>query len=113
MNQDAFNFYRPVRASNGKALAEAGMKKVLDKEIKAWLALAEDRALKLAASGIMFTIEDLYDTVGRPPRHFNTAGALLNKLARQGKIQWTGQVIRSSIPSRRNAIVRFWKGALV
>lgn len=109
MMQTAFTF-ACYKATNGKALGEAGMNEVLAKEIEAWKILAEDRVLKLAASGIMFTIEDVYDAVGRPPRHFNSAGALLGNLAKAGKIQATGQVMSSSAPSRHNSLVRFWKG---
>ncbi len=109
MIQSAFTF-ACYKATNGKALGEAGMNKVLAKEIEAWKALATDRALKLADSGIMFTIEDVEDTVGPPPRHFNSAGALMHQLARQGKIESTGQVMSSSKTSRRGGMVRFWRG---
>lgn len=107
--QTAFTF-ACYKATNGKALGEAGMNKVLAKEIEAWKILAEDRVLKLAASGIMFTIEDVEDTVGPPPRHFNSAGALMHTLARKGKIEWTGQMMPSSKASRRGSLVRFWRG---
>lgn len=112
MIQSAFTF-ACYKATNGKTLGEAGMNKVLAKEIEAWKALATDRAAKLAGSGIMFTIEDIEDAVGPPPRHFNSAGALLHTLARQGKIQWTGQVMQSSKPSRRGGIIRFWRGVTI
>lgn len=95
----------------GLGLKDAGTKKVWDKELEAWKHLAIAAALKLAREGFEFTIEDIYIKVGKPPRHFNSAGALLARLVAKGApIEWTGRVIRSTIPSRHAALIRVWRG---
>ncbi len=95
----------------GRELGAKGQTKVLDKEVQAWKTLAEIRVRRLASSGLPFTIEDVYDTVGRPPRHFNSAGALLGSLARSGApIVWSGMVRPATTPSRHGGLIRVWIG---
>jgi hypothetical protein len=93
----------------GRQLAAAGMKKVFDKELAAWKNLAFDAAFKLAYSRADFTIEDVIAKVGKPPRHPNSAGALLGSMEKMGYIEWTGCVVRSKTPSRHSALIRVWR----
>ncbi len=93
----------------GKELGLRGQQTVLDKEVQAWVRLATETALRLATETQSFTIEDVYEKVGRPPRHFNSAGALLGNMARHGApIMWTGEVRRARTPSRHGALIRVW-----
>lgn len=98
--------------ATGKRLGNGGMKRVLDKEVDAWVRLATDRVRRLADAHISFTIDDVYDAVGAPPRHFNSAGALLGNLAKNGfPIDWTGRMVPSRRASRHGSLVRVWIGA--
>lgn len=100
-----------------RQLGRAGQKKVLDKELEAWKALATEAALKIAREKGELTIEDVYEKVGPPPRHVNSAGALIaTMIAKGAPIEWTGRITPSTRPSRRYSFIRVWayapKGSL-
>lgn len=93
--------------ASGEELAKKGMKKVLDKEMQAWVNEVYRRVISFY-KGHRFTIEEIEGALGAPPRHFNAAGAILHNLARAHLIVWNGEVKRSKKQSRRNSLIRVW-----
>lgn len=39
----------------------------------------------------------------------NSIGALFNRAARDGRIAWTGRVVRSRAPHRKGGAIRVWR----
>ena len=94
--------------ATGQELAEQGMEKVLAHELEEWKDVAMKHVRDLPP-GFRFTSEWLLSKAGAPPKHVNSMGAVLAGLRAEGYIKWTGEVRRSTLPSRHAGLIRVWE----
>lgn len=93
---------------SGTQLKLAGIEKV-KRHNERWMELAAWEVEHVSNLFGGFTIDDVRHYCSCPPSHPNAWGALLNTLARQGKIQRVGYR-PSVLPSTHGRIVSVWKG---
>jgi hypothetical protein len=96
---------------------DEGMSKALAKEgLDGWKDEFYKAAQYLCDSGDSFTSEDVLDLVGLPSGTIksnanNAVGAMMNGLARKGKIRKTGERRLSKRPSSHGAELTVWASA--
>lgn len=78
-----------ARDGTGQRLRDEGMDRAERAEADVWKALASNCALRLAAAGEPFSIDDIIEAVGRPSRP-NATGAIIMGLARRDLIVRVG-----------------------
>lgn len=105
--------------TEGEYLKEAGTRTVLESnrdfcqnalnELRKYLMLLSVNKVEV------FTFENFrhhYLRLGfEPPSHHNAWGALANKAAREGLIEWTGEYIPSTSARTRHHPVKTWRRA--
>ncbi len=105
MNELSFDDY--VEA--GRSRRDAGARLAENSVHTSWRLAAEEAIRRLAATGRLFTSDDLHDAVGDPPGHVNSIGSLFLTAARRGEIVADGY--RTSARAEAHARpVRLWRG---
>ncbi len=102
---DLWSSLEPPRAARdrGAKLAENSVH-------TGWRLAAEAAIASLAASGRLFTAEDVRDRVGSPPGHHNALGGLFIAAARRREIV-AGGYQPSTRTEAHARILRCWRGA--
>lgn len=98
-------------APAAQAAAERGMEQAERNADADWRWAMEQAIRQLAASGRHFSADDARRIAGDPPigTHPNSAGAVFNRMARQGVIRMVGYTRSARVVGRGNT-VREWVG---
>lgn len=97
-----------LNLGQGAALRDGGTAKVVSRS-EEWANKATRVIIRLAATGILFTSEDVVDEVGLPP-HPNATGGVFLRASKRGLIVWSGQLQKAKRDARHASMLRVWRG---